>query len=183
MSLSIKNLMGAVGIAEAGATPPPWQRRWRMHRELAGWLKGWRAGKRDDRELYRRALTAFSERLADLWGILTPDLVILDGLPAVDGDGFQVVRPFGDGVLIASANGCYADYVAAELFGLHDSDALEAEVGARMPPAIAAVAERYYGGAAALKKVVVRGDLDWRADAGRRAAWFKAMAPFEINAP
>lgn len=184
MSLSIKNLMGAVGIAEAGATPPPWQRRWRMHRELAGWLKGWRAGKQDDRALYRSALAAFSERLADLWGIVTPDLVILDGLPAVDGDGFQAVRPYGGGgLLIASASGCHADYVAAELFGLHDSSTLEAEVGARMPPAIAAVAERYYGGAAALKRVVVRGDVDWRTDPGRRAAWFKAMAPFEINAP
>jgi len=182
MSLSIKNLMGAVGIAEPGATPPPWQRRWRMHRELAPWLAGWRAGKHDDRAQYRRALAVFSQRLADLWGILTPDLVVLDGFPAVEGDGFQQVPPFESGVLIASRNGCYADFVAAQLYGLDDSDALEAEVGARMPPAIAAVAERYYGGVDRLRRIEVRGDVDWR-DRPGRTAWFKAMAPFQIGAP
>ncbi len=181
MSLSIKNLMGAVGIVEPGQTPPPWQRRWRMHRELVAWMKAWRSTKQDDRAVYNKALAAFSERLADLWGIITPDLVILDGLPAVEGDGFQIVRPYGDGILIASANGCFADYIAAEYFGLSDNAALEKEVGTRMPPAIFAVANRYYGGLDALRRITVHGDLDWRTDPQRPVAYFKAMAPFELN--
>lgn len=180
MSMSIKNLMGAVMIDDGGSTAP-WQRRWRMHRELAPWLAAWKKSKTDDRAAYRRALAVFAERLADLYGALTPDLVILDGYPAMQGDGFARVAPLAGGpYLIASKNGCYADYVGAQLFGLADSDALEAEVGARMPPAIAAVAARYYGGVAALKKITVRGDTDWRAKP-MPTAWLVGMAPFTIG--
>jgi uncharacterized protein (DUF362 family) len=180
MSLSIKNLMGAVGILEPNQAPPPWQRRWRMHRELVPWMKTWRTSKQDDRAVYNQALAAFSERLADLWGVITPDLVILDGLPAVEGDGFQIVRPFGDGILIASANGCFADYIAAEYFGLADNAALEKELGVRMPPAILAVANRYYGGLATLRNITVRGDTTWRTDPNRPTAYFKPMPPFTL---
>ncbi len=180
MSMSIKNLMGAVMIDDGGSTAP-WQRRWRMHRELAPWLKAWKKSKTDDRDAYRRALAIFSERLADLYGALTPDLVLLDGYPAMQGDGFARVVPLAGGpYLIASKNGCYADYIGAQLFGLADSDLLEAEVGARMPPAIAAVAARYYGGAAALAKITVRGDTDWRAKP-MPTAWLVGMAPFTLG--
>lgn len=180
MTMSIKNLMGAVMIADGGSTAP-WQRRWRMHRELAPWMKAWKARKADDRATYRRALAVFSERLAELYGALTPDLVLLEGFPAMQGDGFARVEPYGGaGILIASTNGVYADYVGAEFFGLHDSDDLERELGVRMPPAISAAAERFYGGAGALEHIVVRGDVAWRSDA-RRQAWFKALAPFELR--
>ncbi len=187
MSLSIKNLMGAVMIAsDASATSaPPWRRRWRMHRELSPWLDAWKKTKHDDRALYRAALVAFSERLADLYGALTPDLVLIEGLPAAAGDGFAAIVPYpsaapGQGIVIASRNGCYADWVAARFFGLADSDALERELGVRLPPAILAVAERYYGGLAGLAKVVVRGDPYLPSD-GSPPAWFKSMAPFEIG--
>jgi uncharacterized protein (DUF362 family) len=187
MSLAIKNFMGTVSIADAGdrATPhgadDAWQRKWRMHRELDPWLRAWKAHHTDDRASYKKSLAAFSERLADLYGVLTPDLVLVEGMPAVQGDGFQLVVPYGDkGILIASKNGCYADWVAARFFGLADSDVLEREIGARMPPAIAAVADRYYGGAANLaKKVVVRGD-DYL-PANGSTAWFVGMAPFTIG--
>jgi uncharacterized protein (DUF362 family) len=181
MSLSIKNLMGAVQIGDAGGVTLPWRQRWRMHRELSPWLDAWKQRGVDDRPLYRAALAAFSERLADLYGVLTPDLVLIEGIPSMQGDGFAQVVPFGDrGILIASRNGCFADYVAAEFFGLADSDALEAELGVRMPPAILAVADRYYGGAAGLAEIEVRGDTEWRA-APRVKAWFKAMAPFQVG--
>lgn len=183
MSMSIKNLMGAVMIDDAGRSTEPWQRRWRMHRELSPWLKTWKQNKTDDRAAYRRALGVFSERLADLYGALTPDLALLEGYPAVQGDGFATVLPYGtDDVLIASANACYADYIGAEYFGLADSDALEAELGVRRPPAITAVAARYYGGEAGLAAIVVRGDVEWRGATGRVAAYFKGMAPFELGA-
>ena len=153
-----------------------------MHRELSPWLKAWKDTRQDDRAVYREALARFSERLADLYGVLTPDLVLIEGLPAMQGDGFQRVIPFGGtGILIASANGCYADYVAAEFLGLADSAGLEAEIGARMPPAIAAVAERYYGGVKALAGIEVRGAAEWRKRSTRELAWFKGMAPFEVN--
>jgi hypothetical protein len=182
MSLSIKNLMGAVMIA-GDANAPAWRRRWKMHRELSPWLDGWKKSRADDRAAYRAALAAFADRLADLYGVLTPDLVLIEGLPAEQGDGFAAVVPFpasGEGILIASRNGCYADYVAARFFGLADSAALEKEIGFRMPPAIFAVAERYYGGVAGLAKVVVRGD-PYLPDHPDSTAWFKAMAPFEIG--
>lgn len=182
MSMSIKNLMGTVMIDDAGRSTDPWQRRWRMHRELSPWLKAWKKSKSDDRAAYRRALAVFSERLADLYGVLTPDLVLIEGFPAIQGDGFAAVLPYGgDDVLIASANGCYADYVGAEYFGLADSDALETELGVRRPPAITAVAERYYGGEAGLKKIEVRGDVNWRTAPDRVAAYIKGMAPFELG--
>lgn len=175
MSLSIKNLMGTVMWGEPGA-----KRRWRMHRELSPWLDAWKKSRRDDRAAYRAALAVFSERLADLYGAVTPDLVIIEGLPAVQGDGFAAVVPYGGrGIVIASRNGCYADWVAARFFGLADSDALEAEIGFRMPPAIQAVAERYYGGVDALRRVEVRGDAYLPASGD--TAWYKAMAPFEIG--
>lgn len=180
MTLSIKNLMGAVMLADPAGATPPWKRRWRMHRELSPWLDAWKKRREDDRALYRKALAAFSERLADLYGVLTPDLVVIEGLPAMQGDGFAAVVPYGDrGIVIVSRNGCYADWVAARFFGLADSDALEAEIGARMPPAIAAVAARYYGGAEALEKIEIRGDAYLPA-AGQHA-WYKAMAPFELG--
>ena len=99
----------------------------------------------------------------------------------MEGDGFARVVPFGGGIVIASVNGCYADYVAAEFFGLHDSAELHVELGMRMPPAIKAVAERYYGGVSTLRNIDVHGDVGWRGRKSRSLAWFKAMAPFEIN--
>jgi uncharacterized protein (DUF362 family) len=181
MSASIKNLMGVVMLANPGGTQPPWKRRWKMHGELGSWMKGWRKAKKDDRPLYRKSLTLFSERLADLYGAIAPDLVILEGMPASQGDGFKYAPAFDSrGIVIASRNGCYADYIAAEYFGLGDNAELEKQLGVRMPPAIAAVAERYYGGVAGLKKIDVRGDTAWR-KAKRKVAWLKAMAPFEIG--
>ena len=184
MSLSIKNLMGTVMIS-GDAAAPAWRRRWKMHRELSPWLDAWKKTKADDRAAYRASLAAFSQRLADLYGALTPDLVLIEGMPAEQGDGFAQVIPYpsaapADGILIASLNGCYADYVAARFFGLADSEALEREIGTRMPPAILAVAERYFGGVAGLAKIVVRGD-PYMPATPEAAAWFKAMAPFEIG--
>lgn len=182
MTASIKNLMGAVMIDDPGRTSPPWRRRWRMHRELSPWMKGWRKDKSDDRAAYKRALARFSARLADLYGALTPDLVLIEGYPAMQGDGFARVVPYGGGpILIASRNGVFADYVGAEFFGLHDSAELEGEIGYRMPPAIQVAAERYFGGVAGLRAIAVRGDTGWRTGS-RAQAWFKAMAPFELNA-
>jgi uncharacterized protein (DUF362 family) len=181
-SLSIKNLMGAVMIADDAARTPPHRLRHRMHRELSPWLAAWKERKADDREQYRRALATFSERLADLYGVLTPDLVLIEGLPAMQGDGFAHVVPYGgEGIVIASRNGCYADWIAAEFLGLSDSAALEAELGVRAPPAILAVAERYYGGLPGLSRIVVQGDLAWRKRPA--SAWFRSMAPFELNRP
>ena len=82
------------------------------------------------------------------------------------------------GFLIASQNGCYADYVAAKFFGLADSAELEEQIGFRMPPAILAVAKRYYGGLKALRAIVLHGDP---LDPPPRTAWYKAMAPFELG--
>lgn len=182
MTLSIKNLMSALMLTNEGATTPPHRRRWRMHRELSPWLKTWRAQKIDDRDTYKQSLAVFSERLVDLYGVLTPDLVLIEGFPAMQGGGLSRVTPFDDSVIIASHNGCYADYVAATLFGLHDSDELEAELGVRMPPAILAVANRYYGGLASLRAIDVQGDTDWR-DRDTPGAWLKGLAPFHVNKP
>jgi uncharacterized protein (DUF362 family) len=180
MSLSIKNLMGAV-MMRGDAAAPAWLRRWRMHRELSPWLDAWKKSHADDRAAYRAALADFSERLADLYGILTPDLAIIEGLPAVQGDGFAEVIPYGGaGIVIASQNACYADWTAARFFGWSDSDALENELGVRAPPAILAVASRYFGGVDGLAKITVRGDT-FLPEPGK-SAWFKAMAPFEIGA-
>jgi uncharacterized protein (DUF362 family) len=179
MSLSIKNLMGAVMIV-GDASAPPGRRRWRMHRELSPWLAAWKKSRSDDRAAYRAALLTFSERLADLYGALTPDLVLIEGLPAMQGDGFAAVVPYGGaGVLIVSRNGCHADFVAARFFGLTGSDDLMRELGVGMPPAIAAVATRYFGGVAGLEKITVLGDANLP-EAGK-GAWYKAMAPFEIH--
>jgi uncharacterized protein (DUF362 family) len=179
MTLSIKNLMGAVMML-GDAAAPAWQRRWRMHRELSPWLAAWKQSKRDDREVYRAALASFSERLADLYGVLTPDLAIVAGLPAMQGDGFAQVVPFGGaGIVIASENPCYADWTAARFFGWSDSPELERELGVRAPPAILAVATRYFGGPEALAKIDVRGDPFLPAPGA--AAWFKAMAPFQLG--
>jgi len=179
LTAAIKNLMGTVQIGEEGQGGEPWRRRWKMHRELLPWLNAFKADKSDDRAAYRKSLAEFSERLADMYGVMTPDLVLIEGTPAMQGDGFARVIPYGGrGILIASENGCFADYVAARFFGLADSDALEQEIGVRMPPAILAVARRYYGGLKALRAITVRGD-DLAPPAG--GAWYKAMAPFEIG--
>src|SRR6185295_17998596 len=123
-----------------GSSTAAWHSRWKMHRELTPWLDAWKKQKIDDRATYQKALGVFSERLADLYGALTPDLVLIEGLPAMEGDGFAKVVPFGgQGIVVASRIGCYADYVAAEFLGLTDSDELEKELGVRMPPAIQAV--------------------------------------------
>jgi hypothetical protein len=154
-----------------------------MHTELSPWLAAWKKSKTDDRERYRTATRVFAERLADVYGVLAPDLAIIEGMPPMQGDGFAKVVPYGDGgIAIASANGCYADYVAAQYFGLADSDGLDKEIGYRMPPAIAEVAARWFGGVEALAAITVTGDVAWRGET-RAPAWYRAMAPFELNPP
>ncbi len=174
MSLSIKNMMGAVMMRDPTGRRPAWRRRGRMHRELSRkTLK--------DMSRYRASLAVFSERLADLYGVLTPDLAIIEGMPPSQGNGFKHAIPYGNkSMIVVSRNGCYADYVAAEYFGMHDSAALAKYIGFRMPPAIQAVAKRFYGGVARLRTVKVVGDTAWRTTK-RPTAWIQGMAKFEIG--
>src|SRR6185503_17148383 len=103
-SLSIKNAMGAVLLADGD---PPHRQKWRMHEELGGWMR-----EHGDRAAYVAALERFAERIVDVLELELPDAVLVDGMPPVAGDGFDLEEPLDATVAIGSENPVLADAVA-----------------------------------------------------------------------
>ncbi len=179
MTLSIKNNMGLVviGDGEGGET-----RAGRMHREIGAWLERFRGPERfDDREAYVASLEIFSRRIVDVLEVITPDAVLIDGVPPVAGDGFALNEPFDAGVAIGSTNPVLADAVALEWMGMLDNPDLEREIHHRTSPLVEEAARRFYGDTAPLQAIRVEGDTSFRTSA--HVAHYRGFPGFEVGHP
>lgn len=171
MSLGLKNAMGAILLADGA---PPNRQKWRMHAELGGWVR-----QHGDRPGFVAALERFAERIVDVLEVELPDAVLIDGLPPVAGDGFDLDEPLPAAVAIGSINPIYADAVALEWMGYLDNADLEREIGHRTSPLVEEAARRFYGTTDVLSGIRIEGDASFRAR--HRVAHYRSMAGFELG--
>ena len=175
VSLAIKGMQGTVMRSDAS---PAYNQKWRMHEELKPYLRAKKNREPEDRAQYVASLELFAERMVDVLELSTPDVILVDGAPAVAGDGFQTLRNVPEMVAIGGTHPVLVDRVGAEYLGLWNNAALARELGGHRTSPLITLAARRYGvdlgapelsgdGVALLKKP--------------RAAFFKAIAPFTIE--
>lgn len=175
-SLAIKGTQGTVALSDAA---PAFNQKWRMHRELNPYLDARKKGLPEDRAAYVKALEIFSERIADVLEVNTPDVVLADGTPAMDGDGFQKMYPLRERVAIGGTNVVQVDRVAAEFLGAFHRPELAKELGGHeTSPLLEAAAIRF--GVDLSKRPAIDGDGKALLDAPR-PYHFVGMAPFTID--
>ncbi|HET9930088.1 MAG TPA: DUF362 domain-containing protein [Polyangiaceae bacterium] len=175
VSLGIKGMQGTVMRSEAA---PAYNQKWRMHEELKPYLGARRRKEPEDRAAYVHALELFAERMVDVLEISLPDVVLVDGAPAVAGDGFQKVRKLPGYLAIGGTNPVLVDRVGSQYLGLWNNAALGAELGGhRSSPLIEAAARRY---GLDLKEPALGGD-GVALLATPPPVYFKAIAPFSLE--
>ncbi|MDX2087018.1 MAG: DUF362 domain-containing protein [Kofleriaceae bacterium] len=140
-SVAVKGMQGVVMYSDAS---PAFRQKWRTHRELDKVLAAIKRGDKDARAKYVKALEVFAERMVDVLELEAPDAVLVEGAPAMDGDGFDQLEPRGESVAIGGTNPVLVDRVAAEYLGLWNNEALGKELGGhRTSPLLTAAARRF----------------------------------------
>lgn len=173
VSLGIKNMQGVVMTSQAS---PAHRQKWRMHAELNDYLKGKTAGN-EDRALYVSAIEKFAKRMVDVVEVAAPDVVLLDGTPAMQGDGFQKMVPISPWVAIGGTNVVRVDQAGAMLLGAWKNQKLALALrGHETSPLITEAAKRF-GVDFATTKIEGSGAATVQEPRGFA---FKAMAPFEL---
>lgn len=175
VSLAIKGMQGTVMRSDAA---PAYNQKWRMHEELKPYLRAKKNREPEDRAQYVASLELFAERMVDVLELSTPDVVLVDGAPAVAGDGFQTLRKLPEMIAIGGTHPVLVDRVGAEYLGLWNNAALARELGGHRTSPLITLAARRYGV-----------DLGAPALAGDgvellkqpRAPFFKAIAPFTLD--
>ena len=174
-SVAIKGMQGTVMYADAS---PAFRQKWRSHKELDKVLAAIKRGDKDARARYVKALEVFAERMVDVLELEAPDAVLVEGTPAMDGDGFDQLFPRTENVAIGGTNPVMVDRVAAGYLGLWNNAALAKELGGhRTSPLLTAAAKRF---AVHVDKPVVVGD-GAAVFARAHPAHLLGMAGFEIN--
>jgi uncharacterized protein (DUF362 family) len=174
VSLGIKNLQGVV---MSSAAAPAHKQKWRMHGEIDAYVKGKSEGS-EDRGAYVKALERFAARMIDVLEIAAPDAVLLEGTPAMQGDGFKLLVPLDGMIGIGGTNAIRVDQVGARYLGAWDNELLAAGLGGyRTSPLIVAAGKRFGVDFAATQ---VTGDAAEATDTPR-AFVYKAIAPVEIG--
>jgi uncharacterized protein (DUF362 family) len=174
VSLGIKNLQGIVMLSSG---TPAHKQKWRMHEELNAYLKD-KADGHEDRAAYVKSLESFSERITDVLLVATPDVVLLEGAPAMQGDGFQDLRPVADRIAIGGTNPVRVDQVGARFLGAWKNPKIAAGLmGIDSSPLILRAGKRLGVDFEATK---LEGDGAALVDAPRPFD-FKAIAPFEVH--
>lgn len=176
MTGGMKNLMGVLGLK---GSRPPHQNKRQMHRELNRYVGTKNAPYDDERKrAYVHALTAFSERLADVYSASSPHMTLIDAVVATQGDGFDKTSAVPMSIAVGSYNTVYADVVAAKLVGMWDNDELREFIGSDAPPYLRIALNRFFGGAQAATEITVVDDGN---DTPRNLRFHLiGMAPFEI---
>ena len=176
VSMGIKGMQGTVMRSEA---TPAYNQKWRMHEELKAYLGQRKRNEPEDRAMYVASLELFAERMVDVLEISLPDVVLVEGVPAMSGDGFQNMRKVAGGVAIGGTNPVLVDRVGAEYLGLWNNAELAKELGGHRTSPLIEVAARRYG--VSLAKPGLVGD-GVAALAAPRPVFFKAIAPFSLPA-
>lgn len=183
VSLAIKGMQGTVMLSDK---PPAYKQKWRMHKELNEYLD-LKKGKdkdgnpvepKEDRALYMASLRAFAERMVDVLEISTPDVVLCDGAPGMNGDGFQRLYPSPENVAIGGTNPVLVDRVGSAFLGLYNQAALGRELGGSVTSPLITIAARRYG--LDLAKTSIIGDGAALLNKPR-PVHFKGLAPFQID--
>ena len=141
-SVGLKGMQGTVMYSDAS---PAFHQKGRSHRELDKALVAIQHGDPDGRAKYVAALEIFAERMADVLELEAPDVVLAEGTPAMDGDGFDELYPRAENVAIGGTNAVLVDRVAAEYLGLWDSAALAKELGGHRTSPLLEVAAKRFG--------------------------------------
>jgi uncharacterized protein (DUF362 family) len=175
VSIAIKGMQGTVMRSDAS---PAYNQKWRMHQELKPYLKAKKNKEPEDRRLYVDSLELFAERMVDVLELSLPDVILVDGAPAVAGDGFQTLRKVPEMIAIGGTHPVLVDRVGAEFLGLWNNRALSRELlGHASSPLIEVAAKRY---GIDMKAPTLEGD-----GAGLllapRSPFYKAIAPFTID--
>lgn len=174
-SLAIKGMQGTVMRSDRA---PAYNQKWRMHAELKDYLKAKRNHEPEDRPSYVRSLELFAKRMVDVFELETPDVVLVDGAPAMSGDGFQNVRALSDKVALGGTNPVLVDRIGAEFLGLWNNAQLATELGGHRTSPLLELAARRFG--IALKAPAVTGDGASLLKKPR-PVFFKAIAPFTLE--
>lgn len=174
VSLGIKNLQGVVMSSQGS---PAHRQKWRMHAELVDYMKTIVPGS-DDRALYVRSLEKFADRMVDVLEIATPDAVLLEGTPAMQGDGFQLMVPVTPMIAIGGTNTIRVDQIGATFLGAFANERLAAGLrGKQTSPLIEQAGKRFNVDFARTR---VEGDGASAATSPRPFV-YKAIAPFAIG--
>jgi hypothetical protein len=174
-SLGIKAMQGTAMYSDAA---PAYQQKWRTHREIAAALALVKKQDPKARDAYVRSLDVFAQRMVDILELEAPDVVLVEGAPAMTGDGFDQLVPSTEAVAIGGTNVVLVDRVGAAYLGLWDNAALAAELGGhRTSPLLTAAAKRF---GIDLANPKIAGD---GADllAKRRPAHLIGMAEFTVD--
>lgn len=140
-SVSIKGMQGTVDLSDAS---PAFHNKWRMHKELVPLLDAQKKGKPMDRAAYVASLEVFADRIADVLEIEVPDVVLAEGAPAMEGDGFAELWPSKEKYAVGGTNPILVDRVAAQLLGLWNNADLARELGGHATsPLLEAAAKRF----------------------------------------
>jgi uncharacterized protein (DUF362 family) len=174
-SLSIKGMQGTVMRSDRA---PAYNQKWRMHAELKDYLKAKRNHEPEDRQSYVHSLELFAKRMVDVFELETPDVVLVDGAPAMSGDGFQNVRALPDKVALGGTNPVLVDRIGAQFLGLWNNAQLAAQLGGHRTSPLLELAARRFG--IALKAPAVTGDGVSLLEKPR-PVFFKALAPFTLD--
>ncbi len=175
-SLAIKGTQGTIALSDAS---PAYKQKWRMHRELNPYLEARAKNIPEDRAAYVKSLETFAERIADVLEINTPDVVLAEGAPIMQGDGFQKLYPLHDRVAVGGTNVVRVDRIAAEMLGAWNRPELARELGGHATSPLLESAAKRFGVDIAMRPSV---DGDGRAllDAPR-PYHFVGMAPFTVD--
>ncbi|MEZ4401387.1 MAG: DUF362 domain-containing protein [Kofleriaceae bacterium] len=174
-SLGIKSLQG---VAMYGDAAPAYRQKWRTHKEVGAAIALVKKGDARAREVYVDALEKFAERMVDVFEIEAPHAVLVEGAPAMSGDGFQVLFPAEVPVAIGGTNPILVDRVGAAFLGLWDHAGLAAELGGHRTSPLLEVAAARFGVDLREPKVVGDGAA---LVATRRPARFYAMGGFVVD--
>ncbi len=176
-SMALKGMQGTVMLSDAF---PAFRQKWRMHRELGKWLDARAKGQPADRAAYVASLEIFAERLADVLEVEAPDVVLAEGAPAMEGDGFQKLLPSAENVAIGGLNPILVDRVGAQFLGLWGNAALAKELGGHATSPILEVAAKRFGLDLSAPEVLGNGAHLLH---GPRPVHFIGMAGFTVDSP
>ena len=174
-SVGIKGMQGTVMYADAA---PAFHQKGRSHRELDQALAAIGRHEPDARAKYVAALEIFAERMVDVLELEAPDVVLAEGTPAMDGDGFDELYPRSENVAIGGTSVVLTDRVAAQYLGLWDSAALARELGGHRTSPLLEVAAARFGLDLAHPEIVGDGAALL---ATPRHAHLHGMAGFDID--
>ncbi|MGC4067442.1 MAG: DUF362 domain-containing protein [Polyangiaceae bacterium] len=175
VSLGIKGMQGTVMRSEA---TPAYNQKWRMHEELNQYTRARAKKEPEDRAKYVDTLERFAERMVDVLEISLPDVVLVDGAPAIAGDGFQKIRKLPGMLAIGGTNPVLVDRVGSEYLRLWNNSALAAQLGGHGSSPLIEIAARRYG--VDWKTLTLTGDGIERLKSPP-PVFYKAIAPFILD--